>query len=743
MVRRQRFTESLLLAVLLAVPAVPAFPEAGAVEHGPGETLTLERIFSGEKPPLDGRIQRRVWRPGHDAWLVVRTTGEGKEAADRLVEVDAATGRETVLVDGASLSATGDHGSPVALRGFVISPDGDTILLRHEEDLLLVSLEDGATRTLEGAARGSRAVSFSPDGRRLAWVHENDLWIADAATGRQVWLTGDGSETVHNGVFDWVYWEELAGRSPRAYAWSPDGSTIAWLRLDDAPIAPFPIVDPLKIHPTTKLQRYPKAGDPAPIPSLHAVRLGEDLEPVRRWTVTFVEPLPYVPRLGFLPDGSALWYQVLDRDQDTLHLMRLDLASGVAAEIHTETDPHWVEPVDELRFLRDGSFLWASRRSGFRHLELHGPDGSVRDLTPGEADVTALVGLDTEGATVFYQAAVPSPRQRRLFAVSLEGGAPLELTPGPGTHRGSLSPSGKYLLVTASTVRRPPHVELIGADGRHLRTVEANRCEELEALRLGRVRFLSVKAPDGVDLEAMLLTPPDFDPSKRYPVVIYTYGGPHAQVVRDGWGRRTFLFHQWLAQQGFVVFSLDNRGSSGRGREFEGLADHRLGSSQLPDQLAGVEWLRRQPWVDGERIGIWGWSYGGYMTAYALTHAPGTFAAGVAVAPVTDWRLYDSIYTERYMGTPEENPEGYRAGSVLEAAAALRPGRLLVIHGTGDDNVHLQNTLQLADRAWKAGTRFDLMLFPGLKHGIRAPGSSLQVFRAVGDHFLRLLGRRP
>ena len=724
---------SLVLSMLAAVGAAPA------TETGPGD-LSLERIFAGSGPPLDGRLPRRVWRPGRDTWLVVRSSGEGKERVERLVEVDAATGAETGLLGSTGLEPGGEGRAPVRLQGFVVSPAGDAVLLRDGGDLLVVPLDGGEPRRLEGAGRGAKAISFSPDGRRLAWVHENDLWIADLVTGRQAWLTSDGSDTVHNGILDWVYWEELAGRSRKAYAWSPDGSTIAWLRLDDAPIEPFPIVNNLKTHPSTIRQRYPKAGDPSPLPSIHAVRLGPDMEPVRRWSVTFAEPLPYVPRLGFVPDGSALWYQVLDRDQDSLHLVRLDLATGVASELLTETDPHWVEPVTALRFLDDGSFLWASRRSGFMHLELHGADGSVRDLTPGEAEVTGLVGLTPDGSTVVYQAAAPTPLERRLYAVPLAGGEAVELTPEPGTHSGLLSPSGRYLLVTSSDVDRPPHLELHSTDGRHLRTVEDNPCEELEALGLGPVRFLTVRARDGVLLHAMLLLPPDFDPSRKYPVVVYTYGGPHAQVVRRGWGRRTHLFHQWLVRQGFVVFSLDNRGSAGRGREFEGLADHRLGSSQLPDQLAGVDWLKRQPWVDGERLGIWGWSYGGYMTAYALTHAPEVFAAGVAVAPVTDWRLYDSIYTERYMGTPEENPDGYAAGSVLEAVDRLRKGSLLVIHGTGDDNVHFQNTLQLADRAWKAGTRFHLMVFPTLRHGIRAPGSTLEVFRAIADHLLERLG---
>ncbi len=720
-------------------------PKANGVTPSSGR-LTIERIFGQPDHPLGGRLEHHIWRPGHESWLVVRSEGEGKDAVERLVEVNAATGRERIVLGPDDLALpggekTGDKPRRLHLKGFIADSDGEHVLLRDGDTLWLASLEDRSIRRIDAGAGDAQVPRFSPDGKRLAFVRDNDLFVLDVASGKQARLTSDGSDTVHNGFLDWIYWEELSERDPDAHTWSPDGRTIAWLRLDDAPIPPFPIVDGLKTHAGLREQRYPKVGDPSPLPSLHVALLDDQLRVVKSWAVTFTNPTPYVPRFGFTPDGKALWYQVLDRSQDHLSLMRMDLETGAAAPLWTETDPYWVEPVDMLHFFKDGSFLWASRSSGFMHLELHESGGKVRDLTPGPWVVTGLVGVDENTGVVYYQAARPNALERRIYAVRIADGTTRELTSDPGTHSAELSPGRKHLLVRSSAVDRPPHLELYSVAGKHLRTVDANEDPELASIKLGQTRFVTVTAADGLKLDAAVLTPPEFDPSKQYPAVVYVYGGPHAQVVRNGWGRSIYLFHQWLAQHGFIVFSVDNRGAAGHGREFEGAADHRLGSSQLPDLLAGVSWLGKQPWVDGSRIGIWGWSYGGYFTTYALTHAPGVFAAGVAVAPVTDWRLYDSTYTERYMGTPAENPEGYKEGSVLEAIADLRDP-LLIIHGTGDDNVHFQNTLQFADHAWKAGKPFDLVLFPNLKHGIRAKGSHVQVFGTIGRYFLEHLGKQ-
>ncbi|NOZ79631.1 MAG: prolyl oligopeptidase family serine peptidase [Acidobacteria bacterium] len=720
-------------------------PAPRAARKSPAK-LTLQRIFGNPMHPLDGRVPRGSWRPGHEAVVFtepVLPPGGKKEVKKPgmpsfdLVQVDATTGVRSVLLRSTALEITGPKGKthhPMLARAD-FAPGGDRLLIPDGDDLYLYSLSTKKLVKLATGPGSEEIPKFSPDGKRLAYVRGNDLYVYDIAAKREIRLTSDGSPTIRNGILDWVYEEELASRTANAFAWSKDGQRIAWLRLDDSPIPPYTIVDYLHTHSKAKIQYYPKAGDPSPIPSLHIVQFGPDGQVASRRSVTFADPIPYVPRFGFLPKDTGFWYQVLNRKEDRLTLMKLDFASGAASPLLVETDPYWIEPVDMLHFFPDGRFLWASRRSGYMHLEIHTPStNEVKDLTPGRWDVTSVLGVDDASGRIWYQAARPTPMERRLYLVEAKSGKTTALTREPGTHTGWLSPAKAHLLVMSSTVTRTPHLELYAATGKHLRTLFANRPKELAAIKLGHIRFLQVRANDGTLLNADMITPPNFNPRHRYPVVVYVYGGPDAQVVRNGWGRSMELFHLWLAQEGFIVFSLDNRGSFGRSRAFEGFIKHRLGSSQLPDQLAGVRWLKAQRYVDPHRIGIWGWSYGGYFTTYALTHAPGVFAAGVAVAPVTDWKLYDTIYTERYMGKPSENPKGYEAGSVLAKVADLRDP-LLIIHGTGDDNVHFQNTLQFANAAWRSGRTFSLKLFPNLKHGLRAKGSYLQVFSAIGNFF--------
>jgi len=724
-IRPKAVARCLLVAVSLASIALA------------GGRLTLERIFS--PPPLGGSPPEGLaWRPAHAELVWIESRGEGDAAHEVLVAEDAATGARRVLLDPAALELPEGAQRP-SLDALLLSPDGQRAVLHAGERLLLAGLEGGGARVLESA--GGRFATFSPDGSRLAFVREHDLYVLDLATGREVRLTRDGSDTVRNGELDWVYWEELANRSGKAFAWSPDGRALAWLRTDDAAIPEFAIVDLLATHSRLIRQRYPKAGDPAPEVSLHVAYLDGSGSPRATLALDPGVGGGYLPRFGWTPDGTALWCQLLDRAQDTLRLVRVALPSGDLRTVLTQRDPYWVEPVDLFRPLPDGRFLWGSRASGFMHLELRRADGTLeRDLTPGPYEVTELVDVDPEGGRAWYVAARPSPLERRVYRVDLATGRTDEITPAPGTHAARPAPDHRFLLVTSSTIATPPRVDLVTSGGRRLRSLHEPDTAELDAGGLPEPRFLTVPADDGTPLHAMLIVPPGGS-GERHPAVVYVYGGPHAQVVRNAWGRSILLFHRWLAAHGFVVFALDNRGSAARGREFEGAVDHRLGQTELADQLAGVRWLKAQPFVDPDRIGIWGWSYGGYMTCYALTHAPGVFRAGAAVAPVTDWRLYDSIYTERYMGTPAENPDGYAAGSVLQKVSDLRDA-LLVIHGTGDDNVHLQNTLQLADRAWRAGRTFDLMLLPNLKHGLRAEGSHLAVFRRIARHFFRHLADR-
>ena len=738
MIRRVPAVPLLVFALALSFPLAASVP-GGGEDRAP--ELTLERIFAGE--PIEGRLPAGLgWRPGHEQVVLIEKRGKGEDEREVLVGVSAATGERVDLLDAATLPGAED-GAPPALDGFLFSPDGGSVLVPLDGGFVLADLENGTAAVLD--CSGGRFPAFSPDGRRIAYVRDHDLYVYDLATGREERLSHDGSETVFNGEFDWVYTEELAGRDPRAFMFSPDGSAILWLRTDDSAIAPYHLVDLLGERSRVTEQRYPLPGDMPPAVRLEAAWFGPKGTARARLTIEPEEAGGLVPRFGWMPDGRGAWCQWIDRAQERIALLRIDLPRGDVTVLHEERDPYWVEPTDLFHVLADGRFLWGSRSSGYMHIQLRAADGTlVRDLTPGPFDVTTLVGVDEATGTVWYQAARPNPRERRLYRVRLDGSGLREVSHGHGTHSAVLSPGHSHLLVRRSTATVPPVAVVVRGDGTEEREIAATDREAIAALGLAEPRFVTVTADDGTPLEAVLLAPENAAAEDRkLPAVVYVYGGPHAQVVRYAWGRGIGLFHQWLVRQGVVVFALDNRGSAGRGRRFEGAIDWHLGRMELADQLAGVRWLSERPFVDPERIGIWGWSYGGYMTCYALTHAPGTFAAGVAVAPVTDWRLYDSIYTERYMGTPEENPDGYDESSVLTAIGQL-DGSLLVLHGTGDDNVHVQHTLQLADRAWRAGKRFDLVLFPNLRHGLRAKGSTLAVFRTIADHLLDHLGvERP
>jgi len=712
------------IAVLILLSATGGATQSPASAHD-----AMDEVF-GDPAEARPSVPDPRWRPDHGTVVWI---DEAATSAPVLMEFNPVTGERLTLLDGATLTESWADldGDPPIIDSPIWSSNGDSLILMNDGEPVLFSFLTGTAAILRSGGGVEEHAVFAPDGRRIAWVRDNDLWVYDFELGREIRLTEDGSETTFNGAFDWVYEEELADRDGRALAWSDDGSGLIWLSLDDSEVPVFHLIDLMETHSRVNEQRYPNPGDPSPRPSLHAVVFDKTTDVSKRMSRSFADPVPYIPRFGFTPKGG-LWYQEVDRAQKTIQLVETDVDSSFDTIRINESDPFWVRPVDDLEFLDDGSFLWLSRRSGHTHLYRIGTDGVATDLTPDQGEVTELIGVDSGGRFAWYQAASPGPLERRIFRVDLDNGETTELTSAPGVHQGELDPATGKLLIGSSSIGAPHRWRVVDGAGSNAAAVPVE--VPIPRIDYADHRFVQVTADDGIVLDAMVLLPPDFDEAHRYPVVIYTYGGPNAQVVLDSWPRSSGLFNHVLAGRGFVVFALDNRGAAGRGRAFEGAIHHGLGSKQLADQLAGVKWLASQDWADADRIGIWGWSYGGYMASFALTHAPGVFAAGAAVAPVTDWRLYDSIYTERYMGTPFENPSGYAAGSVLDAVGDL-VDPLLVIHGTGDDNVHVQHTMQLADQAWRKGVRFDLMLFPNLTHGINATGSHRQVFGAIADFF--------
>ncbi len=747
---------TLVPCLVLAAALAAAFPARG-------DALTIERIFA--EPPLGGTLPTELrWAPDGTRFAMVECTGTGADEVARLLLVDAGAGgaTTTLVADEKALPAFAARGgSPAATAGatagasdatvrprvkdYAWAPGGDALLLQGDGELFLLPLvrpggpaagpaagrgdagrdaaaivQAGPVRRLTATASAEEGAQFSPDGRWLAYVRDHDLYALELASGRELRLSTDGGEDRINGAFDWLYQEELAGPATEAFAWSPDGRAIVYLTFDETGVPRFPLTDWLQTRPAVTQQVYPRPGDPNPKPGLRVVpvRPGDGVPAAREilWPTDEV----YVPRVGWTPDGRSVWYQLLDRAQRRLDLVRVDLASGASALLVSDSDPLWVNlDEDAPYFLKDGRFLASSERDGFRHLYLHEPSGKVlRALTAGPWEVTRGVAVDEAAGQVYFQGTRDGARERQLYRVGLDGGAITRITREPGTHDVDLGPGARLAIDKHSRADAPAALWLVDAQGgARVRAIAANEAPPLAAFPRATTTFVDVAGPGGVTLHASLLKPADFDPARRYPVLVYVYGGPHAQVARDAWGGRYALFHRYLASRGILVFSLDNRGSAARGRDFERALGGRLGKVELEDQLAGVAWLKAQPYVDGARIGIWGWSYGGYLTLYALANAPDAFAFGAAVAPVTDWRLYDSAYTERYLKRPAENADGYRDSSPVNQADRIR-ARLLLAHGTTDDNVHWQNTLLMTDRLYRAGIPYALQLYPNKDHGI-------------------------
>jgi dipeptidyl-peptidase-4 len=620
----------------------------------------------------------------------------------------------------------------------------------------LVDVETGAVRPLVETEAREEFPTPSPDGRWVAFVRENDLYAVDVKSGGEARLTSTGSETLLNGRLDWVYEEELGSRDGRAFAWAPNSRAIAFLQLDQSGVSTFPIVDFLPVRNEVEWQRYPKAGSPNSIARVGVVGLERNGSVGPERVVSVGADDDYVvPQIGWTPGSRHVVFQQMGRSQKELRLRLLPVpgkpgeALGEPRTAVTEQSETFVNVLMPPLFYKKGKrFLWLSEREGFAHIQDCDLGGSCRTVTRGPWMVDARVSfseaargqaleLDERSGFVYFTATREDPRERHIYRARLDGTGFARVTSEPGTHRFLLSPDGRHYAHVWSDADTPPRMEVASRDGKTRWTIEDNADAPILGFERGTLEWVELMAEDGSTLYASLLKPPDFDPARPYPVVLRVYGGPHAQTVTRSW-RHVSPFEHLLASRGFLVWQLDNRGSAGRGKAFESGIYRRLGQLELEDQLTGIEHLRSLPYVDASRIGITGGSYGGYMTLYALTHAPEVFRSGVAGAPVTDWKHYDTIYTERYMGTPTDNPEGYAAGSPLEKAADLE-GDLLIIHGSSDDNVHLANTLAFAAELIKADRPHRLVIHPRQKHGFTTPADRIARDRATLDHFERTL----
>ncbi|MGE3172710.1 MAG: DPP IV N-terminal domain-containing protein [Planctomycetota bacterium] len=703
-------------------------------------------LFDPGKPALEGP---RSWYA-----LDVRSG-----ARERLVARDAVAGALGDLgVDAQGVAEiddldrwtwNGDH------TRFVLDVAGD----------LFVGGRDGAVRRLTATPDAAEELpQWSPDSAWVTFVRQHNVYVVPADGGDEVAITTEGHADRFFGKLDWVYQEEVWGRGEfRATWWSPDGAHLAFLDLDEAPVLEFTLVSDEPARPEVEVVNYPKAGEPNPNVWLCVAPAGGG--PITRFDVSeYPDADRLIVRVTWAPDGKEVFFQVQDRAQTWLDLLAGDVATGKVRRVFRETSDCWVEPGPEPRWIDGGAaFLWESERSGYRHLYRYDRAGGEPAaqapvaqtpvaqtpvaqtpvaltpvaLTAGEWQVLEVVATDEASGQVWFLGDRQSPVQTHLYRVPLAGGDVEQVSEGRGTWSAEAAPDCGLFLCEWSSVTTPPRTVVLAPDGSEVRALAEPKLQVLEPYRLAEPELLQIPARDGFPMEAMVLRPRDVPDGTRLPAVQFTYAGPHSPRVRDQWGSRDYVWHQLLVQHGYAVLVCDNRSASGKGRVFHKACWRDLGSSELRDLEDGARWLCDQGIADPERLGIWGWSYGGYQTLFNLTHSD-VWRCGVAVNPVTDWRNYDTIYTERYLGTPQDNPEGYQRSSVVAAAADLR-GELMLVAAAMDDNVHMQNSLQFLHALQMAGKDCDFMVYPRVRHGIETLPQQLHLFGRMLRFFDRNL----
>ena len=697
--------------------------------------LTVEDIY--ENPALRGRsISGLQWMANSRKFTYYQ---RDPETGKHIIWIyDVRNRKRDVFIDSEKVHVlAGERREKrFTLGNYFWSPDQRHILLPSGNDLYLYDSKTGEVKRLTKDEARERDPQFSPDGKKLAYLKNGNLTVLDIASGSERQLTTDASETILIGRFDWVYEEEFGIRT--GFFWSPDGKRIAFWKLDQSRVPEFPIVDYIPTHNKVETMRYPKAGDPNSIVQIGVVEVESG---ATTWMDLGDNDDIYIPRIKWTKSPQTLAILRLNRDQNHLEFLLADVTTGRTRVLFEERMSNgWIDITDDWRFLKDGRrFIWSSRRDGWKHLYMGDlQTGDLRPITRGEWDAVSIAGVDEKRKTIYYISTEVSPLERHLFGVKFDGKKRWRISRKPGWHRVSVAPNFQYYIDYSSDVMRPTMVTLRKINGARIDIIEANELPALKEYAIRPPEFLQVPAADGTPLNAFMIKPPDFDPNKKYPVLIYNYSGPGSQIVRNMWGGSRFLWHQLLAQRGYIIFGLDNRGTGARGNAFMMATYKNLGDLESQDQIAGAKWLAQQPYVDASRIGIWGWSYGGYMAALTFLKAGGLFKVGISVAPVTDWRNYDTIYTERYMLTPEKNPEGYKRSSCLRYVDQLQ-GRLLIVHGTADDNVHLSNTLQLAYALQNARKPFDLMLYPRKLHGIGGRDTRIHLFNMMTQYILEHL----
>ncbi len=726
----------LLLALLIFAPSVHA--QAGL------KPITFDHVFDGTFNP-SGVSAFNWMKDGRFYTALQRNPSTGER---ELIKYGLLDGSSEVLLRESELVRS-DNGEPVQMGTYSFSADEQKLLIMANRQSIWRRsyladhyVFDLRARTLMPLSKteGRQSVAeLSPQGSRAAFTRGNNLYWVDLETGVETAITNDGKwNEIINGSSDWVYEEEFG--FSKAWFWSPDGNRVAFYRFDETAVKEFSFQTWQTDYPGEVKYKYPKAGE---INSV--VTIGVYDIPTRKttWMDVGTEKDQYIVRLNWTQSSDALAIRRMNRLQNRQDLMVANVATGATRVVKTETNDAWIAANDDLTFLSNGrEFIYVSEEDGWNHIYLYNLDGTlVRQITRGDWEVTRFLGFDEASGYLYYISTEGSSMERHVFRIRIDGSGKTKLSKHAGMNTVNMTRDFAYYVNTVSSNDMPTRVSLHNADGSEIRVLEDNAdlLETMEEYALPAREFFEIQAADGTPLNAYIIKPVDFDPKKRYPVLMYVYGGPGSQNVNNsfGSGART-AWHNLLVQDGYLVVCVDNRGTGGRGAKFKKQVYLNLGKYESEDQIAAAKWLGSQSYVDPSRIAIWGWSYGGYMSSMALALGSDVFKLAIAVAPVTHWKFYDTIYTERYMSTPQLNPNGYAYGAPTTHAAKIK-GKYLLIHGTADDNVHFQNAVVMADELIKAGVQFDTMFYPDKNHGISGGNTQRHLYEYMRSYILKNL----
>lgn len=691
------------------------------------QKISIEWIYSGESAKIT-RLPSYTWLDNNNAIIY----DSRKPISQRTFELfNPKTSAYKSILDMKkaveSLSKFLNDNTPVILdMPAAFDNKGESAVYIFNGDIYLLIIHSAEFYRVTNTKEEEKNVNFSPDGNKLAYVRSNNIYVYDIKNKSEIEITTDGSETVLNGTLSWVYWEEIFGRRDVGYWWSPDSKSIAYLNTDESMVSVMYYPDFKPNVPDIKTQRYPKTGEKNPIVKVGVVKL----EDKKTTWIDFSKNLyEYIIRVNWLPNSKQIAVQIMNRMQDQLDLFFADCFTGKVKHVLKETDPGWVNVNDDLTFIKNGKeFLWVSERSGFAHIYRYDEAGNlINQVTKGDWAVAssggspywvrgAISAVDERKEVIYFTAQEKDPKEKHLYRVNYDGTEFKRLSDGNFTHRISFCPDASSYFDTYSSISTPPVLSLHNNKGEMINQIVGYNASTLSNVELQIPEIFSIPAQDGFPLPAEIMKPNNFDPNKKYPLVIYVYGGPSAPQVQNNW-RSSIYFDQVLLDNGFLVAMIDPRTSTAIGKKLENMVLRNMsGEIELKDLVDGVKWFKKQSYIDSSRIGIWGWSGGGSFTLNAMTNSK-EFKAGIAVAAVSDWHYYDTKFGEMAMKTPEVNPKGYEKTSYVKSAKNLH-GRLMIVHGSYDDNVHIQNAWAFADELIKANIMFDMMIYPMRKHGI-------------------------